>query len=147
MKEAVIVASVASGLGALVLGLFLAREIPKKVHVQTQAPQQIQTSQEQAVQSKLPSYFYLNPYRYQGSSGYVAFKDDLAYGMKAFAEYRGKNIELEADIYRENFAVFNLPEELGDVNTFLIYAVNRNGKKSEPEKLFSLDGVLVDAQP
>ena len=135
-----------AGLGGVVLGSFLARGIPQKVEVQFPTLQQVAQTDIFAAPSydKVPIYYFITPPSYGNSIGSVAFKDDLAVGMTAFAEYRGKNVELKQLSLREHLASFDLTRELGSVSEFSVYAVDRDGNKSEPKTLFTLDGVLVE---
>ena len=102
---------------------------------------------EQPASHTVPYYFTGEASRFSEIFGYVTFKDNLAPGMKAFAEYEGRKVELKSSWYQEDLAVFDLPIELRDKKEFQVYAVDRDGNQSQPKKLYTLEGVLLENEP
>ena len=126
------------GLGGLALG-YLASEYkpqPAKI-VASYKPRTVE-----AAVNEIPSFA-----RFDTTSRRVAFQDDLAPGMKAFGEYNGKRVELENWFYEQHMGYFLLPSELIRAKEFAVFAIDREGNKSEPRKIFTLDGVLLDTAP
>ena|SRR3989338_3762044 len=135
--------AVMTGLGGLVLGYAVGLNV-----AMNRLPSMLQQTEDNILQkSGLVYTVSVSPtYRFAGQD-YVAFRDNLSVGMKAFAEYQGKTFELKSNSQQEDYAAFTLPEELLKAKEFIVYAIDRDGNRSQPKTLFTIDGIIVEQMP
>ena len=115
----------------------------------TRTPQEspaVQSTPSMAAQPNDPHYgvvFNKDDYH---SKAEVIFFDTPADGMRAFAEYRGRRVELQAWHHSSDRAYFYLPEELLKEREFYLWAVDTEGNTSVPKRLDTLDGMVVGGE-
>ncbi len=78
------------------------------------------------------------------SGKYIDFKDNNAVGMTAYAVCEDKKVKLVNRCKLKHSASFVVPREVRDnmPYTFEVYAVDREGNKSETVKIYNLESVL-----
>lgn len=92
------------------------------------------------------------PTFYRTLLGKIVFSDNMAFGMKAFIIYNGKEQELKRDFEDKESAYFGVPlefflrnenslihtnREFDYSNEIKVYAADRDGNKSQPVTLYA----------
>ena len=90
--------------------------------------------------SKTPHYAFT-------TSSSVWFNDNIAPEMHAFIDYGDGEREMQCSYKQTNSCAFEIPKGALEAKEFTVHAVDRDGNKSKPKKLYPLDGVVLEKSP
>ena len=68
-------------------------------------------------------------------------------GMRAFVQYDGVRMEMPCAHQGENSCNFSIPPKALNAQKFIVYAVDRDGNKSKPKTLYTLERVVMEDPP